>query len=155
MDLPEELGALRDWHAQGVAFKFSPVSGGMTWGDLDEESRRLVDVWGDLYLRVEGKRLGRRLAGFTEYVRLARLLPGSSLVRNLALAARDRLMRGACIRPLGDYPRAGLMRALPCLLGLVEGGASQAGRFLPGCGGDVSLARTWEETYTKWWAHYA
>jgi hypothetical protein len=155
LELPGEFVGVRQWHAEGVAFKFSPFGGGMTWQELEDESRKLIAAWGALYLLTEQRRLQRPVAGFAEYVALPRLLPGSSRVRNLALALRDRLKRGAFIRPCGDYPRAGLMRALPCLLGLTPGGVAEAGRFLPAPAGDASSLRCWQDTYAKWWSYYA
>ena len=153
--LPDELAGLRQWHAEGVAFKFEPFAGGRTWPQLEAESQQLIAAWGALYLTVEQRRLQRHLAGFTEYLALPRLLFRPSFTRNLALALRDKLKRGGGIRPLGDYPRAGLMRALPCLLGLTSGGVAQAGWFLPHASGDASQPRTWEPVYAKWWAYYA
>ena len=154
-ELPETLAELRVWHAAGVAFKFQPFTGGLTWQQLDVESKQLIDAWGKLYLIVESQRLRRPLAGFMEYLALPRLLHTQSFLKNLALALRDRLRRGAFIRPLGDYPRAGLMRALPCLLGLTSGGVAQARCYLPHAYGDLSLPQTWQPVYAKWWAYYA
>jgi hypothetical protein len=154
-DLPDEFAALRHWHSQGVAFKFRPVSSGPSWAQLEAESRQLIEAWGALYLDVEQWRLGRGLAGFAGYLAVPRLLPGTSLGRNLALALRDKLKRGACIRPIRDYPRAGLMRALPCLLGLTSGAVAQAGCFLPRAPGDAAQPQTWEPVYAKWWACYS
>ena len=154
-ELPEGLCDLRKWHAEGVDFKFHPFGGGMTWPELEEESRRLVEAWGLVYLAAEEKRLKRRLAGFPDYLALPRLLHGTPRGKNLALALRDKLKRGGFIRPLGDYPRAGLMRALPCLLGLTSGGVAEAGRFLPSPSGERSRLQGWEDIYSKWWGYYA
>jgi hypothetical protein len=155
LDVPSEFPHLRQWHADGVAFKFSPVAEGRTWQELHQESRQLIEAWGALYLVVEQNRLQRTIAGFSEYLAMPRLVHGPSRCRNLAIALRDRLKRGAFLRPLGDYPRAGLMRALPCLLGLTPGGLAQAARFLPTPAGDLALAGTWESLYEKWWSYYA
>lgn len=154
-DLPTNIPDMRQWHTEGVTFKFSPISGGMTWSEIGDESRRLIEAWGTLYLMIEQARLMRPLTGFPDYLSLPRLWPDTSHVRNLALALRDRLKRGAFIRPLGDYPRAGLMRALPCLLGQTPGGVAEAARFLPTPAGDISQPRTWQETYARWWSYYA
>ncbi|MCX6878516.1 MAG: hypothetical protein NTW21_32580 [Verrucomicrobia bacterium] len=154
-DLPAALARLRQWHAEGVAFKFDPFADGLTWPQLAAESRQLGEAWGDLYLVIEARRLQRRLAGFAEYLALPRLLPGTPLTKNLALAMRDKFKRGGFLRPLGDYPRASLMRALPCLLELTPGGVAEAGRFLPPPSGDPARLQTWEGVYSKWWAHYA
>jgi hypothetical protein len=154
-ELPEKFAALRHWHAQGVAFKFQPISSGPSWLELEAESQQLIEAWGALYLAVEQWRLQRNLAGFAGYLAVPRLLPGSSLGRNLALALRDKIKRGGCIRPIHDYPRAGLMRALPCLLGLGSGAVEQAGCFLPRVSGDAAQFVTWEPVYAKWWAYYS
>ncbi len=154
-DLPENVPALREWHAEGVEFKFRPFAGGMTWAELERDALVLLEAWGRVYLAVEEKRLGRKFSGFATYLDFPRLLPGTSFARNLALACRDKLRRGAFIRPLGDYPRAGLMRALPCLLDITQGGVAEAGRFLPSPSADPSLPRSWQDVYAKWWTHYA
>jgi hypothetical protein len=154
-ELPENLEWLREWHAEGVEFKFRPFSDGPTWAELEEESRKLIEAWGRVYLAAEEKRLKRKLPGFSEYLRLPRLLNGTPVVKNLLLSVRDKLKRGGFIRPVGDYPRAGLMRALPCLLDLAPGGVPSAGRFLPKPSGDPSQVRAWEHVYSKWWAYYA
>ncbi|MEI8037115.1 MAG: hypothetical protein WCJ14_01880 [Verrucomicrobiota bacterium] len=155
LELPAELAGLPAWHAEGVAFKFLPFAGGLSWPDLEAESRRLVEAWGVLYLLGEQRRLRRQLPGFGAYLALPRVLPDTPLVKNVALAVRDRLRRGSFIRPLGDYPRAGLMRALPCLLGLSPGGVAEAGRFLPRPAADPARIESWEEIYSKWWTCYA
>ncbi len=153
--LPEALEGLRQWHAEGVAFKFQPFADGQTWPQLVAQSEQLVAAWGELYLLVEQHRLKRPLADFAQYLALPRLLQHTSLATNLGLALRDRLQRGGGLRPPSDYPRAALMRALPCLLGLSSGGVAQAGGFLPRPPGDTSQPQSWETMYTKWWAFYA
>lgn len=153
-ELPANLAHIRAWHHEGVDFKFKPFSDGVTWEELAEESRKLIEAWGVVYLAAETKRLKRSFNGFSDYLSVPRLLPGS-LLRNLLLALRDKLRRGAFLKPLGDYPRAGLMRALPCLLGLTQGGEAEAARFLPKPEGDASRFRAWEPVYTKWWTYYA
>jgi len=153
--LPDAFAELRQWHAQGVDFKFHPVADGATWHHLEAESRHLGDAWGRLFLAVEAQRLQRPLDGFAAYLAVPRLLPNSPLTRNLALALRDKIKRGGWIRPCRDYPRGGLMRALPCLLELAPGGVAAAGRFLPAAAGDPALLPSWESLYATWWAHYA
>ncbi len=154
-DLPDKLSHLKKWHAEGVDFKFHPFAGGMTWPELEDESRRLIAAWGAVYLAAEERRLKCKLPGFADYLARPRLLQGTPFTKNLALALRDMLKRGGFLRPLGDYPRAGLMRALPCLLGLTSGGVAEAGRFLPNPSGERSRLQAWESVYTKWWAYYA
>lgn len=153
-ELPANLTHIRAWHHEGVDFKFKPFADGMTWDELHAESRKLIEAWGVVYLAAETKRLKRGFTGFSDYLSVPRLLPGS-LFRNLLLALRDKLRRGAFLKPLGDYPRAGLMRALPCLLGLTKGGEAEAARFLPKPAGDVSRFNAWEPVYSKWWTYYA
>lgn len=155
MKLPEELQALRAWHAEGVAFKFRPFSDGVTWDELEAEAERLIQAWATLYLMAEGKRMLRSYENFAQYLDESRLIAGSSAFRNLALAARDRCKRGGNLRPVLDYPRSGLMRALPCLLGLTAGGVSEASRFLPEPKEDPKKTASWETVYAKWWAYYA
>ncbi len=154
-ELPAGLEVLRDWHREGVEFKFKPYSAGISWQELEEQSRRLISAWGSLYLAAERKRMGLGFTDFRQYLRLPRLLHITPLAKNLLLAVRDRLKRGAFLRPVGDYPRASLMRALPCLLGLTDGGVAEAARFLPEPAGNRNKVADWEPVYTRWWSFYA
>jgi hypothetical protein len=154
-ELPIGIPQLREWHAEGVQFKFHPYATGPSWQELEVESQALIAAWGVMYLAAEEKRLNRVIPSFTTYHKIPRILRQGSYLKNLSLSLRDRLLRGGCIHPLGDYPRAGLMRALPCLLGLTPGGISQAANFLPAPAGDMTQLEHWESTYSKWWAHYA
>lgn len=153
--LPENVPRLLEWHAEGVEFKFRPFSRGVGWADLENEARELVGAWGEIYLAVEGARLGMRFDSFKDYLAVPRLIRSSSVARNLALACRDKLKRGGCLRPIGDYPRAGLMRALPCLLGLTPGGVAEAVRFLPETPDQTQNPKSWERSYARWWSCYA
>ena len=74
-------------------------------------------------------------------------LPPQVKAKNPALALRDRLKRGAFLRPAGDYPRGALMRALPCLLAADE---ARALRFLPAAVTGETLA----DFYFRWWQQY-
>lgn len=152
---PAGVPKLREWHEEGVEFKFHPFSRGVEWKDLETEARELIGAWGEIYLAVEEARLGKRFDSFADYLTTPRLIRSSSFPRNLALACRDKIKRGGCLRPLGDYPRAGLMRALPCLLGLTPGGVAEAGCFLPGAPEKPSKPESWEPIYSKWWSCYA
>lgn len=153
-ELPGGLESIPAWHAEGVEFKFSPFLKGPSWEELDEESTRLTAAWGKLWLLVESRRLGRPIGSLEAYVNLPRLLPGHPL-RHVMLAVRDRLRRGGCLRPTTDYPRAALMRALPCLLDLTQAGPSQTGKFLPLPSGDAHKRSAWESVYARWWNYYS
>jgi len=153
--LPDSLSWLVHWHEEGVNFKFRPFAGGITWKELAEESEALIKAWGEVFLLAESARLGKAFPDFSVYLKACRLMPEHPLFKNLVISARDLLKRGACLRPLGDYPRASLMRALPCLLGLTTGGVGEAASFLPTPVGDVDDPRSWEETYARWWTFYA
>lgn len=154
--LPPNLAWLRDWHAEGLAFKRRPVADGPGWPELEAERSRLVEAWERVFLQAEGRRLDIPLDSFDEYLIIPRLFPATPLWRNLALALRDKIRRGDTLRPRDDYPRGALMRALPCLLGRTSGGVAETGRFLPRPAGDgLSEPRTWETEYARWWACYA
>ncbi len=153
-ELPAGLERLAAWHAEGVEFKFHPFQHGPGWEELDEESSALSAAWGKMFLLVESRRLDRAIGSLDSYVRLPRILPGNPL-RHLMLAARDRLKRGGCVHPVTDYPRAGLMRALPCLLDLTSGGPGQAASFLPLPNGDSAKRSAWEPVYARWWNFYS
>ncbi|MBK1882423.1 hypothetical protein JIN85_08355 [Luteolibacter pohnpeiensis] len=149
-ELADALGKLKAWHLEGVEFKFNPVCTGISWETLEQERNGLIKAWAEVYLMAESARLSKSIPDFATYLSLPRVLPAYGICKNLALAARDRLKRGAFLRPLGDYPRGALMRALPCLLGQTDGGVSEAARFLP-----ISTGSDMESTYARWWAYYA
>ena len=149
-EIPNELSMLKPWHAEGAAFKFNPIKSGISWKILEDERVELVKAWSQVYLMAESIRLSILIPDFKIYLNISRLIPSSSYFRNIALAARDRLKRGACLRPLGDYPRAALMRALPCLLDQTPGGVNEASRFLP-----LSPEEDVAAIYSRWWAYYA
>lgn len=153
--LPDDLPWLKPWHAEGTSYKFQPFSTGPSWQDLRDESARLAEAWGALYLRVESRRLGLPIHAFSDYLALPRLWPDSPLWKNLALALRDRLKRGAALRPPADYPRGALMRALACLLETTPDGIAGASRFLPSPEDDATKPEAWESIYAKWWACYS
>jgi len=134
---------LKEWHAEAVEFKFRPVTPVLEAAEIRSESKRLADAWLKVFLKVEASRLSMPRLTLAGYLDLPRVFPDTPMWRNVALAARDRMKREACLRPWSDYPRGALMRALPCLLGL----GGNAGRFLPG-------KVPWEDTYFRWWQFY-
>lgn len=149
-ELPEELVDLKAWHAQAVEFKFTPVLGTPSREELQQESRDLAQAWSRVFLQVEGSRLEARELELTDYLEQRKLFPESVGWRNVALAARDRLKRSAFLRPVSDYPRGALMRALPCLLSLGGRSPEDAAQYLPA----PAAGETWHQVYERWWHWY-
>ncbi|MEM6910620.1 MAG: hypothetical protein AAF555_03470 [Verrucomicrobiota bacterium] len=154
--LPEGLESLRELHRQGVAFKISPQALGELdgWGRLEAENRALRALWQKVFLRVERERLGLELRDFRSYARAQhRLGHGAPLWKNPLLALRDRQKRGGHLRPVWDYPRGALYRAL-VLLNAEESGEGVE-RFLPPEERDGQGFQGWERSFEKWWHFYS
>lgn len=140
--LPEDLEILHAWHAEAVEYKFRPV---VEAAPSESATAVLGAMWQEVFLRSESARLGVPVLSLERYLDLPRVFPGLPRWRNLALALRDRLKRGSHLRPVSDYPRGALMRALPCLLAADE---VRASRFLSAANGSLP------ESYFRWWQHY-
>lgn len=143
--LPEELEILHVWHAEAVEYKFRPVVEERAPDQIDSESAALGLLWLKVFLSSESARLGVSPLSLDRYLDLPRVFPDHSICRNLALALRDRLKRGSFLRPVTDYPRGALMRALPCLLAADE---VRAKRFISDAGDRLA------DSYFRWWQHY-
>ncbi|MEO0793791.1 MAG: hypothetical protein AAFX93_01440 [Verrucomicrobiota bacterium] len=142
---------IRQLHATGVDFKQRPVEPPMSL-DLKGQNDRLRSLWLDVYLAVEGERLGRSFGSADQYAKAnERLFPDESPLRCLALALRDRLKRGAALQPYTDYPRGALMRAL-VQLNAETPDFVQVGKNLP-------IENTeWNAIYNiyeVWWGYYS
>lgn len=146
--LPEELEVLHAWHAEAVEYKFRPVVESLEGEGSRKESELLGEAWLKVMLRVESVRLGIPSLTLERYLSLPKIFPGLPVWRNLALAVRDQIKRGGCLRPVGDYPRGALMRALPCLLGLGGVSPSRCRDFMP-VQKDSAAG-----SYFCWWQHY-
>ncbi|MDB6077259.1 MAG: hypothetical protein JWO82_1006 [Akkermansiaceae bacterium] len=151
IELSTELEKLHAWHAQAVDFKFRPIVPALDRATLEEESRQLAAAWLKVFLHVEARRLGIHKLTLTRYLSVTRLFRNVPAWKNPLLAVRDRLKRGAYLRPVTDYPRGALMRALPCLLGIEDKSVGDAARFLPKPG----AGENWQDVYARWWQHYS
>jgi hypothetical protein len=147
-DTPPGWARIVAWHAEGVAFKLRPRHRERTAAELAGDQAGLTAAWLEVFLWVEGRRLGKVFSGAAGYVEFkGRLFPETPRLRNAALHARDRMRRGEAL-PMGgwpDYPRAALQRALVAALG---GGAEAGARWLGVGAGGYAAA------YARWWARY-
>ncbi len=145
---PPDWERVRQWHAEGVAFKLYPRHEVLEAARLAATQIELVAVWLRTFLWLESRRLGVAFATPERYLEWGgRLFPGENRLRNLALHLRDRLRRGGALPGRFDYPRAALMRALVGLLAGGEGAAGAAARIL----GDPPEL---ERAYRRWWDCY-
>ena len=134
------------WHAEGVAFKLRPRHRARTAAELAEAQAELAAAWLQVFLWVEGRRLGKTFTGAEDYADFrGRVFPDTAVWRNFALHARDRLRRGEALPGWLDYPRAALQRALvAALAGGAEAGAGKLGESVA----DYAAA------YARWWGRY-
>jgi hypothetical protein len=146
--LPPEL---REWHAQGAAFKRRP-SRPPPYAQMKLVQSQLASAWLTLFLEVESTRTGCGLTGSRAYAALPqRLFPESPVWRNFMLGMRDRIRRGGMLTPSWDYPRGALQRALPLLLE-AEPDFAAVQRFLGRSCADLATSCA---VYRTWWHHYS
>jgi hypothetical protein len=147
-DVDPRIAAL---HAEGVAFKLNPTATPER-SVLEHEQAELTALWLESFLEVESTRLNIQFtepAGYAAYP--GKLFGGTSTLRNVMLGIRDRLKRGGGVRPLKDYPRGALQRALVCLLE-AEPDFPAVSTYLGQPVVSIGEAVT---AYTKWWSHYS
>ena len=134
------------WHAEGVVFKLRPRHRANNAAELSAAQTELTAAWLEVFLWVEGKRLGRDYVVPTDYAETSgRLFPATPVLRNVALHLRDRLKFSEALPGWTDYPRATLQRALVAAL---AGGAVDGARRLGVAEGDFAAA------YARWWGRY-
>ncbi len=150
----------------GIAaeFKLHPRPCARTWEELRADNAALRAMWEGVFLRVESRRTGREFESLEAYAAGRRRLFGGEvpLWRAPLFALRDALRYRACLKPVWDYPRAALMRALCCLLDLGNHPTAlgRVGEFLPagapvaGVRGTPALQQ-WERSYEDWWRRYS
>ncbi|TAG29998.1 MAG: hypothetical protein EAZ36_03880, partial [Verrucomicrobia bacterium] len=145
-DTPPGWARIVAWHAGGVAFKLRPRHRAAGRNELAEAQAALTAAWLEVFLWVEGRRLGKTFRGASDYAEFrGRLFPETPVWRNVALHARDRLKRGEALPGWTDYPRAALQRALVAAL---AGGAEAGARR-------IGVADTaYPAAYARWWARY-
>jgi hypothetical protein len=147
-ETPPGWAKIVTWHAEGVAFKLRPRHRAKDAATLAAAQAELTAAWLEVFLWVEGRRLGRSFATPTDYAAGGgRLFPATPRLRNVALHARDRMKRGEAL-PIGgwmDYPRAALQRALVAAL---AGGAEAGARRLGVAEEEFAAA------YARWWGRY-
>jgi len=162
-DLPEKFEFL---YQKAVRFELRPVFKAMKWGELRRENNEITDLWRRAFLQVESQRLNYEFPNQTRYAGYrGSLFPEVPKWKGVLCAMRDRVRHQACLKPVSDYPRAGLMRALNCLLDRED--ASTAARralaFLPrvkeargvSSSGDLTRPRDLEPIYSYWWQRYS
>jgi hypothetical protein len=149
---PPHWERLRAWHAAGVEFKLHPRHQHPTLDQLHATQDELREAWLEVFLWIEGKRLGSSFASAPDYIKYpSRLFPEGKWTRHLLLHARDLLKRGAALPGWTDYPRAALQRSLVAVLssGLNSSEARRTLGLPPTA--PVDLLHT---TYERWWKFY-
>lgn len=153
--LTEEISA---WHREGVEFKYHPHCGDMPLAQLVEQQASLCRAWETVFLEIESQRLNIKpgfsnLQAYAEYP--GRLFPDSPVPRNLLLALRDRLRRNGGLRPVWDYPRGGLYRALAELIdSLSHNKPCRLSRWITETESGLSPGE-YENVFLKWWHCYS
>jgi hypothetical protein len=142
---------IAELHEIGVSFKLRPT----VTPDVEalrSTQEELTDLWLKCFLEVESDRLGVTFGAPREYALFrAKLFPETSSLRNFALNLRDRIKRSGGLRPVCDYPRGSLQRALVLLLE-PKPDYPQIGRLFGQPIADLNEAVT---HYKKWWQFYS
>lgn len=151
LDAPLATEEIRALHAKGVDFKQRPHEPPATL-DLAAQNEQLRALWTDVYLSVESERIGYKFSRTTAYTKYPnRLFPDKSPYRCLLLALRDKVKRGAALRPALDYPRGALMRALLELNSPAPNWA-QVKKHLPVIKCEL---KSTSKVYETWWHYYS
>lgn len=138
-------------HAEGVAFKLNPSSPPPRQV-LNATQQELTALWQETFLQVESVRLKQSFSHPLAYAAYpGKLFPESASFRNILLGLRDRLKRSGGVRPITDYPRGALQRALVLLLE-EQPDLKRVSHFL---GAPISTLEQAVESYIKWWAYYS
>ena len=149
-NLAEDVFGIGEIYEEGVAFKFAPSDGELSWEALAAENEKLSKLWTKLFLQVESERLGVKFKDAAAYVEgRERRSPEVPRWKAPLFALRDFLKYRRFVGPVWDYPRAGLFRSLFCLLS-AELPSPQ--RFLGKVEGSGRAA--FEKTYEFWWQRY-
>lgn len=162
----EELATSDPWlkvlfpiYKEAVGFKMRPRLRVMSWEMMQAENDNLVEHWRSVFLELEGARLGRHYASLTDYAnQKGRIFPRVPKWKALSLACRDSLLHGECLRPVFDYPRGALIRALCHLLSHDEASAATLSKLIPGLRvypDDLPQPHDWQPVYEDWWRRYS
>jgi hypothetical protein len=120
-------------YKEAIAFKVRPHLRVMSWEMMRAENDALVDRWKSVFLELEGARLRRHFESLTEYANQpGRIFPRIPRWKALGIAFRDSLFHGACLRPITDYPRGALIRALCHLLSHNSESCAALLKLIPG-----------------------
>lgn len=153
--LPPAWDRLRAWHAEGVEFKLHPRHRQPGRPELEAAQHELASAWRDLFLWLEGRRLGREFPDAKAYADApGRFFSHTPVWRNLLLRLRDRRTRHGALPMWTDYPRGALQRALILLTDPASGPVEWArvARWI-GCAPVSEISRL-EQSYLHWWRFY-
>jgi rhamnosyltransferase len=104
-------------HAAGIEFKLHPRQIVKSAEDFERDHAEISDLGRQLWLWIEGRRLGRAFKSVRDYaLDPAPKGPAGSAMRNLLLNLRTFGPAGCLTRMALRYPRERLFRALPLLL---------------------------------------
>lgn len=162
----QELAASDPWlnvllpiYKEAVDFKMRPHLRVMSWEMMRAENEALTELWKMVFLELEGGRIGCHFASLTDYAnQKGRLFPRMPRWKALSLACRDSLLHGACLRPVSDYPRGALIRALCYLLSYDDDSTAALKKLIPGLRiypDDLPKAHDWQPVYEDWWRRYS
>lgn len=160
-----ELGdELLPLYEKAVEFKLRPEIVECRWRDMAAENSVVCESWEKVFLEVEGRRMGKEFQSLKDYAARGKgLFRGEvPMWKGPLFALRDGLRYRSCLKPVWDYPRAALMRALCCLLDQKNHPTALAhvGDFLPGCNEATAQSSLppivqWESCYADWWRRYS
>ncbi|MEZ5326312.1 MAG: hypothetical protein R3F19_14780 [Verrucomicrobiales bacterium] len=146
-------------YEDAVNFKKRPHINVMSWEMMLAENDALVDRWQSVFLELEASRLGCQFESLTAYANQpGRIFPRIPRWKALGIAFRDSLFHGACLRPIFDYPRGALIRALCHLLSHDSESSTALLKLIPGLRvypDDPPSPHDWQPAYEDWWRRYS
>lgn len=144
------VARLREYYQRAVDFKMRPRPVVANWDDFRRRDEELTALWSIVFLRIESARLGRSFSDLDAYANdRQRLVPETSMLKNVLISVRDQRRHGTAMKPIWDYPRGALMR---CLAAIHDGSFERASELLPPpIGEEIPILET---RYTTWWERY-
>lgn len=152
-DLPPSGKTLVAWHADGVEFKFLPLSPARSDAAVSARQEETRALWEEVFLWAENRRLRQAIASLPDYARFpGRVAPGEPLTARLLKRLRDRMRLGVSLGLWSESSRGVLFRSLALLhqRDPHPGDLELLARWLD-CVPEISAIH---DAYRAWWLRY-
>jgi hypothetical protein len=153
-EAPASWGKLKEWHARGVEFKFHPHHEPLDRLALLARHEEILALWREVFLWIEGRRLGRSFGTLADYARSNISLVEGAALKAVAQRLRDHVKYGTHLSRWREPGRAVLLRVLALLQQeqVLATDQSLIAEWL-GLSTDAD-AMSVHEAYRRWWSFY-